>query len=126
MVIKYFYDEGLQRIAEDISRLLFPYIDIKRIKCFRSQGSSTKRTIARCHAMGKVMQLTVGVGAHYALEFLVEKFDRLSQEEKVKVVIHELMHIPKTFGGGFRHHDHVTDKNVNLMYKEYLRFKRLE
>jgi predicted metallopeptidase len=126
MPIKYFYDQELQEIAEDISRKLFPHVDIARIKCFRSTGSSTKRTIARCHAMGKLMQLTVGVGAHYALEFLNEKFNRLSKEDQVKTVIHELMHIPKTFGGGFRHHDHVTDKNVDKMYKEYLRLRELE
>ena len=29
------------------------------------------------------------------------------------------MHIPKTFGGGFKHHNFVTERNVNLMYKEY-------
>jgi len=29
------------------------------------------------------------------------------------------MHIPKTFGGGFRHHNWVTEKNVNLFFKEY-------
>lgn len=116
--MKYVYDEKLQEIAEEISRMLFPHIDTSRIKCFRSFGSSSKRTIARCHALGKLMQLAVGVEAYYALEFL-ERFEKQSEEEKIKTIIHELMHIPKTFGGGFRHHDWVCDKNVNLMYKTY-------
>jgi len=66
------------------------------------------------------MQMALGVDAFYPLEFLHERFDKLSFEEQVKVIIHELMHIPKTFGGGFRHHDFVTDKNVNLLYKQFM------
>ncbi len=65
------------------------------------------------------MQKAIGIKAHYALEFLSERFDKMNAEDQVKVVIHELMHIPQTFGGGFRHHDHVTTKNVNLMYQTY-------
>ena len=117
--MKYEPAPDLQLIAEEISKMLFPHIVIERIKCFRSYGSSSRGTIARCHAMGKVMQLTVGVEAHYALEFLSKRFDKLPEEEKIKTIIHELMHIPKTFGGGFRHHDWVCEKNVNLMYKTY-------
>ena len=42
-------------------------------------------------------------------------------EEQIKIIIHELMHIPKCFGGGFKHHDFVTEKSVNKYYKEYKR-----
>lgn len=90
---------------------------------FRSFGTLSKRTIARCHALGKLMQMALEVKAFYPLEFLSERFDKLSFEEQVKVIIHELMHIPKTFGGGFRHHDFVTDKNVNSFYKQFVRMK---
>ncbi len=120
--MKYEYAPDIQKIAEEISIILFPHIDISRIKCFRSRGSSTKRTIARCHALGKIMQLAVGVKAYYALEFL-ELFEKQSSKEKIKTIIHELMHIPKTFGGGFRHHDWVCEKNVNIMYDAYMEKK---
>lgn len=116
--MKYEFSPEIQKIAEEISVMLFPYIKIENIKCFRGYGSSSKRTIARCHALGKLMQLTVGVKAHYALEFL-ERYDKLSEEDKIKTIIHELMHIPKTFGGGFRQHDWVCEKNVDKFYKEY-------
>lgn len=116
--MKYELAEDLQKIAEEISLMMFPHIDISRVKCFRSYGSSSRRTIARCHALGKLMQLAVGVKAHYALEFL-ERFNKLSEEDKIKTIIHELMHIPQTFGGGFRHHDWVCEKNVNICYKNY-------
>ena len=116
------YEEApdLQVIAEDISKTLFPHIIMERVKCYRSYGSSTRGTIARCHALGKLMQKAIGVKAYYALEFLSSRFDKLSKEDQMKTIIHELMHIPQTFGGGFRHHDHVTEKNVNLMYKTYI------
>jgi predicted metallopeptidase len=93
---------------------------MERVKCYRSYGSSTRGTIARCHALGKVMQLAIGVEAYYALEFLTARFDKLNKEEQIKTIIHELMHIPQTFGGGFRHHDFVCEKNVNLFYKTYI------
>lgn len=118
--MKYEYDEELQKLATEISNLIFPHVKMDRVKCFRSYGSSTRGTIARCHALGKLMQKAIGVQAHYALEFLYPRFDRLSKEDQIKTVIHELMHIPQTFGGGFRHHDHVTEKNVNLFYKTYI------
>ena len=105
--------------AEEISQFLFPHVDLKNVKCFRSYGTSSKRTIARCHALNKIMQKAIGIKAVYVLEFLSERFDKLDEEEQVKVIIHELMHIPKSFGGGFKHHDFVTDKNVNKYYQAY-------
>jgi predicted metallopeptidase len=121
--MKYEFAPEIQVLAEKISRTLFPHVQIDRIKCLRSYGSSTRGTIARCHALGKVMQKAIGIRAFYALEFISERFDRLSEEDKMKIIIHELMHIPKTFGGGFKHHDYVTERNVNAMYKEYNRRK---
>ncbi|MEM3113155.1 MAG: putative metallopeptidase [Candidatus Pacearchaeota archaeon] len=118
MSIRYYFDDGLQRKAEEISKKLFPHINIERVKCFRSVGSSSSNTIARCHTIGKLMQLTIGVKAHYGIEFISENFDKLSDEEKTKVIIHELMHIPKSFGGGFKHHDYVCDKNINMFYNK--------
>jgi len=115
------YEDALdiQKEMEDISINLFPHVKLERVKCFRSYGSSSRGTIARCHALGKIMQKTIGVKAYYALEFISERFDKLNEEDKTKVIIHELMHIPKTFGGGFRQHDYVCDKNINKFYKEY-------
>ncbi len=118
--MKYEEAEDLQEIADEVSRMLFPHVVIERVKCFRSYGSSAKGTIARCHALGKLMQKAIGVKAYYALEFICPRFDKQSKEDQVKTIIHELMHVPKTFGGGFKHHNWVTEKNVNLHYKTYV------
>ncbi len=108
----------LQEQTNLIAIKLFPHVKIDRLKCFRSYGSSSRNTVARCHTIGKLMQKTIGVKAHYAIEFLTEQFETLNPEEKTKVIIHELMHIPATFGGGFRHHDYVCEKNIKVFYKQ--------
>ena len=121
--MRYEFAQDIQEIAEEISQMLFPHIRINRIKCFRGYGTSSKNTVARCHALGKLMQKAMGVEAFYALEFLSERFDRFSKEDQLKTIIHELMHIPKSFGGGFKHHNWVNEKNINMYFKEYNRRK---
>jgi predicted metallopeptidase len=117
--MKYEFAEDLQKKAEEISTMLFPHVDLSHLRCFRSYGTSSRGTIARCHALNKIMQKAIGIKAVYVLEFLSERFDRMDEEEQIKVIIHELMHIPKTFGGGFIHHNFVTERAVNKIYQEY-------
>lgn len=118
--MRYEYSSDLQEKAQEISKVLFPHVKLERIKCYRSYGTSSRGTIARCHALGKLMQKALDVDAFYCLEFISERFDRLSFSDQTKVIIHELMHIPFTFGGGFKHHDVVNTKNVNRAYEIYL------
>ena len=122
--MRYEFAEDLQKTAEEISVMLFPHIDLKNIKCYRSYGTSSKGTIARCHALNKIMQKAIGIKAIYVLEFLAERFEKMDSEEKLKVIIHELMHIPKSFGGGFKFHDVVTERNVNKCYQEWVLLKK--
>jgi predicted metallopeptidase len=121
--MKYEYAPDLQLIAEDVCRVLFPHINIARIKCFRSYGTSTRHVLARCHSLGKLMQKALGVDAFYPIEFLAENFDNLNINDKTRIIVHELMHIPKSFGGGFRHHDFVCRENIDKCYKMYLDMK---
>lgn len=117
--IGYVFALDLQEKAERISRELFPHIKPEFFKCFRSFNSASRRTLARCHGLAKIMQKAIGCPAHYAIEFISERFDKLCEEDQIKVIIHELMHIPYAFGGGFKHHDHVSSKNVEKMYRNY-------
>jgi predicted metallopeptidase len=64
--------------------------------------------------------MALNTKAAYLIEVISEKFDKLSEEEKTKTIIHELMHIPKAFGGGFKHHDFVTSRNVDKIYSVML------
>ncbi len=111
-----------ERMHEIVALLGMNHVDRARVICLRSYGSSSRRTIARCHALGKVMQLAMKTNAFYAIEFL-ERFSRMNRKEQDKVIIHELMHIPKSFGGGFRQHDFVCDRNVERMYEKFISLK---
>ena len=121
--MKYSFALDLQERAAEIARFLFPHVKMDFVKCLRSSGTSSRGTIARCHALGKLMQKAMGMKAFYALEFLSERFDKFDYEEQTKVIIHELMHIPFTFGGGFKHHNIVTDKKVDTVFEHYINLK---
>ena len=124
-MIRYELALDIERQLGQIARSLkMKHIDLKRVKGVRSYGSTGQGIIARCHALPKVMQLALGQEAHYVIEILTEGYERLSEEAQIKILIHELMHIPETFGGGFRmHRDHVTRRNVEKMYREYTQGK---
>ncbi len=108
-----------EKAREIIRKLELNHVEINNIACIRSFGSKS-RAIARCYALGKIMQLALGRKAFYTLEFISERFDRQSEEDKIKTIIHELMHIPKSFGGGFKHHNYVTEKNINKLYQRFI------
>ena len=117
MMIKYNPAVDIEsRVLHIAHHLELKHVDHSRLKCFRSTGSQSS-AVARCYALGKLWQLALSTRAHYAIEVISEKFDRLPKEEQDKVLIHELLHIPKSFGGGFRHHDFVCRKNVENLYK---------
>lgn len=108
-------------IRDIIDRLEMTHIDGSRVACVRSRGSQSRRVIARCHGLSRIMQLALGEKPHYVIEVVSERFDRLSKEEQTKVLIHELMHIPRSFGGGFRsHRPYVTRKRVERMYQKFI------
>lgn len=110
-----------RRAAEIVAALGYGHIDMERVVCVKSEGSKTRRTVARIHGMGKVFQLAMNTKPWYVIEFLSEKFDKLSPEDQAKTILHELMHIPHSFGGGFRHHKpHVSAQAVEGEYRRYL------
>jgi predicted metallopeptidase len=115
-------DYKIQDMAKDIiTRLNLSHIDLEKLIILRSYGSKSKRTVARIHGLPKIMQVAMNTKAYYAVEIISENFDTLSHEDKIKTIIHELMHIPKSFGGGFRNHrNFVTKKKVEDAFKIYI------
>lgn len=110
-----------ERIAELVEKLPFPHIDATRIKCFRSSGS-TSRANARIWSLPRIWQKALEVKAHYVIEVLAERFDAYGKVEQDKILIHELMHIPKTFSGSLVPHfcfgKRINSKTVEEMYKK--------
>ena len=125
MRIKYIEAPDVQKISEEIVLLLgWNHIHLDHVAFIRSHGSKARRTIARCHALGKAMQVGMGRDkGFYLVEVISEKFDKQSKEDQIKTIIHELMHIPKSFGGGFVHHDKVHEHSVGKIYEQYICLK---
>lgn len=118
-MIKYFRAPDIEeRILDIITGLDMDHINPARVVCIRSHGSAARRTIARCHAMPRIMQAALDKPPHYIVEVIAEQFDRQSEEDQTKTLIHELMHIPKAFGGGFKGHSFVNSSNVETMYRK--------
>ena len=119
----------VQKMIDDVLSVLhFPHIDKNRVIAFRSHGS-VARARARIWSMPRIWQLALSIKAHYVIEVISHYFDNQTVEEQTKTIIHELMHIPKSFSGalvphkgsGGRHQVHHS--LVSKLYREYTRGK---
>ncbi|MFH1447288.1 MAG: putative metallopeptidase, partial [Candidatus Micrarchaeota archaeon] len=117
-MVKFELAPDVQQIAEDT---LLPYVDFPHINSYRliymrSKGSKA-RAYARIWSMPRIWQEALEIKAYYIIEVLSEYFDGLNQIEKEKVVLHELLHIPKTFSGALVPHTcfgrKINEKRVN-------------
>jgi predicted metallopeptidase len=119
MVIQYSRAPELEvTVKEIVFRLGLSHVDLSHVVCVRSKGSNSSRTLARIHGLPRLWQFTLGTKPCYVIEVVSECFDRLSHEDREKTLIHELLHIPVSFGGGFRHHgDWVNRKRVDRVYE---------
>ena len=103
----------VKKLADDITdRLDLYHVVPQFVFCVRSKGSASKWTLARIHGFGRVWQETLSHPPAYVIEVISERYDRLSEEEKEKTIIHELLHIPKGFTGGFRPHKGYIDREI--------------
>ena len=113
MVLEYVEAPDVKRLVDEIADSLdFFHVVPQFVFCFRSKGSKSERTIARIHGLGKIWQEALSVPPAYAIEVISERYDKLSEIEKEKTLIHELLHIPKGFTGGFRPHRGYVDQKI--------------
>lgn len=112
-----------ERVNKIIQALNLDYINSLRIICMRSKGSEA-RAYARIWNFPRIWQKALDIRTYYIIEVLSEHFDHLPEKEKDKVLIHELIHIPKTFSGALRPHAYfdkkIDDKTVDAFYQKYL------
>ena len=105
-----------------INKLDFTTFDPQRIICFRSFGSKS-RARARIWGFPRVWQQALNLKPHYVIEVLSEKFDKLNEKERKKILIHELLHIPKNFSGSLLPHRQRGGKTINgevkRLFKQY-------
>jgi predicted metallopeptidase len=126
MKIQYFEAHDVKEMVERIiSELGFNHIELNRIFCYRSQGSKSRRTVARIHSLEKLWQRALDISPGYLIEVISERYDRLTKEEKEKVLIHELLHIPQGFAGGFRpHRRHITKHKIDRLHQQLVAKKK--
>ncbi len=118
-----------ERLENLVEALGMSHIDTKRIVCMRSSGSKG-RALARIWSLPRIWQKALNVEAHYVVEVISEKFDKLSEEEKHKTLLHEILHIPKSFSGAVvshraKHFDgmgghktvRIDERTVDKMYR---------
>ena len=97
------------------------------VYCYRSKGSKSKHTIARIHGLGKIWQEALRKPPTYVIEVISERYDKLSDADKEKTLIHELLHIPKGFSGGFRpHKGYIDKKRVERLHQVLLKRRSLK
>lgn len=123
MPIEYSEAPDVKRLADEIADSLDLFHVVPQfVFCVRSRGSASKRTIARIHGFGRIWQETLNLPPSYVIEVISERYDELMEEEKEKTIIHELLHIPKGFTGGFRPHkgyiDHEIVENLHRTFKK--------
>lgn len=120
-MIRYTRAEDVEKLARKIVEALnLKWINLNRVYFIRSFGSKSK-AIARCYGLSRIWQFAMKTRPKYIIEVISEKFDKLSEKEKIKILIHELLHIPKKFSGGLRDHRYVTERRVDELFREYLR-----
>ena len=120
-MIEYFPAPDVKkRVDEIIDLLMFDHIPPESVYCARSRGSKAARTIARIHGLGRIWQEAAGIEPAYIIEIISERFDDLTKEDQDRTLIHELLHIPRGFKGGFRHHkDYVNANSVETWFRRY-------
>lgn len=117
--MKYRYSPEWTKKAREIAVLLeMNHIPLDRISVIESSGSKSRRTVARIHGLAKVMKLGMQQEkSFYTIELISELFHKQPDHEKIKTIIHELLHIPENFGGGFRHHKpYVNHRTIDAAY----------
>ena len=112
-----------RQIRTLIKELKFTHIKPNQIHCIRSFDAKT-RAYARIWGMSRLFNEVAGLKPNYIIEVINQRFEKLTPREKIKTLIHELMHIPKTFSGALLshrgpHHE-INDREVEIILKNNL------
>ncbi len=112
-----------QQIDVLVKGLNLTYIKAQNIHCIRSFDAKT-RAIARIWGMSRLFKEVAGIDPHYIIEVNAKRFDKQSDREKIKTLVHELMHIPKTFSGALLSHrgphHAINDREVEKLLKQLI------
>ncbi len=98
------YDPKLNKLLKKVIKEAdVDWIKTPRIFTLRSINAKT-RAYARIWGLSRIWQQVLKEDPAYILEVISERYDRLSEHEKSKVLLHEVTHIPKNFSGSLVPH----------------------
>ena len=113
-----------KRINSLANKLHLDWLNTKNIYCVRSSYANT-RAIARIWGLSRIWQIALKEKPKYIIEVIAEKFDRLGEDEKNKVLLHEIAHIPMNFSGSLVPHirrgKRKFSSKVDILVAQYLR-----
>ena len=111
------------RLRRIVGALKFSHVDSSRIFCVRGYGS-TSEAWARIWGLPSLWQQVLEIGPAYVVEIIEPEFGRLPEDEQDRILIHELLHIPRTFSGAIRPHRtptfRINRRTVERFYQQYL------
>ncbi|MFH1187043.1 MAG: putative metallopeptidase [Candidatus Levyibacteriota bacterium] len=99
--------EEAKEVKKDIKKILhtlnLSHVRQSRVYCFKTKGSKS-RAYARIWSFPKIFQDVLQIEPAYVIEVLSKYYDKLNDDQKIHVLIHELLHIPKNFSGSLLPH----------------------
>lgn len=116
-----------KRVKALVNNLEMDWINVDDIYFVNSTNSSS-RAYARIWGLSRIWQIVLKEKPKYIIEVLSQRFNKLTQKEKDKVLLHELAHIPKNFSGSLLPHIRKRGKRnfhdrVETLFKRYLNSK---
>ncbi|MBD3389804.1 metallopeptidase [Candidatus Micrarchaeota archaeon] len=109
-------------LEEILEQLQLEHVINSRIICMRSRGAKVA-AYARIWSLPAIWRNALEINPFYIIEVVSEEYDHLPEEEKKKILIHELLHIPKKFTGGLVPHKNrgrrIDDRFVDELYSRY-------
>lgn len=107
-----------QRLSEIVNVLGFDHVDPKRVNCIFSVGTNGSLH-ARSWSFPRIWQQMLDLGPYYLIELIKDRFEELSTEYRDKLLIKELLFIPKTFSGALKNQK-VSMRVVNQLYDRFI------
>jgi predicted metallopeptidase len=105
-----------------VRRVPFEYVRPGQIVCMRSFHAKT-RARARIWSFPKIWQMALNEKPWYVIEVVSQYYDRMTMDDKVRVLIHELMHVPKNFSGALvphrTIHKKINSRTVERLFAQY-------
>jgi len=112
----------LKLVKKLVKEVEFDWVNIEDLFFVRSTNAKT-RAYARIWGLGRIWQIALDSRPKYIIEVISEKFDRLKEQQKEDVIIHELTHIPKNFSGALVPHIRKGKRNFHKKVHDYIKLK---